>query len=343
MRNALVTLALALALAMAGCSGTTAPDDPSDGRVGSTSGTGTVGPVGTLTARLGAPRSFDLFLSEAKGLDPQVPAAGSLAAGTPVTSFATGLGPDLLRFESAPFETAVLIDGDVTATMFVHSAGPLVSNTALDFAAWLGRPGVNPLFTLATHDPVLAPGSVHEYGLTLSFDGKRGMLVPAGEPLVLFVTADFTASQDVVLLLVGGDTPSRLNVTVRDYGVDPLDGIVEVAADPITGQAGPGSNFAGCDPAPGTTSLLHPVAVPADARSLRLALAGSGTALPGSDLDMVLSDGGQVVAGTGTPFQEEGIFLAEETLAGLQGKTLDLAVYACQQGVVPYEVKVWTG
>jgi hypothetical protein len=304
---------------------------PSDGAAGSNA-------TAAHVPRLGAPRSIDLYLTPDGGLATVMPGAGSVAAGTAFTGIANGGHP--VRFASAPLDHAVLIEKDLAATLFIQSPGPRASNTLFDLGLWFGRAGVNVLSVHALHEAAIAPGAVTRHDVALAFDGKRGLLVPAGEPLVLFVQADPTPSADLVQLLMGPDTPSRLNVTLRDYAVDPLLGASETERKTLTGQAGP-SSFAICDPAPGTTSATHTIDVAPAARSLRLALEPDGAPTPAIDLDLRLSDGSTLLAASSNPGPQEGVFLAAETLAGLQGKSLQLTIHACQNGVVPYTVHVW--
>ena len=65
---------------------------------------------------------------------------------------------------------------------------------------------------------------------------------------------------------------------------------------------------------------------------------------PGNpDTIYVGGDGGTVLAGTASPYGEEGIFLAAEALDGLQGKTLTVKVASCGPGPGSYEVEVVQG
>ncbi len=331
----LVPVACLVAAVLAGCFGS--PASPADT---SPTASGTPSPSGAAPAadlpRLGDPVRATLFFTADGGLSWEAPNEGSIPIGMPSTWPATGVRPT--EFLSAPLGQGLLIaPEDIAVTAYVQSALPQFSNGVFDFAAQVGSTRASGAWTYtAAPNPATAPGSVQEFRVTLSFGDRSGLVVLPGDSLRAIAIGQMGAETGEPHLLVGGEQASRIELTLQNYTVDPTGPLAPLGPESFTGQLTGAGTVPTCDASPGTTSLTHDVEVAADAVAFEAVLeSGSG-----GDVDLFLSDGGSVVASGTSAEGRESVFLAAETLSGLQGRTLTLKAVACATGPLDYEIEV---
>lgn len=286
--------------------------------------------------RIGDPLPVVLYFTASGDLSFDLPAPGSVAIGTPAQQLATGVSA---REFSLPRQPQALLIGpeDVRLVAHVSSALPQWSNTAFDLGIWFGSDLASGLGALAVGAPVHAPGTPQEFDVDLAFGTRKPLLIPEGSQVIARLAGQFGGESGEPHLLVGGETASRLELTIRNFTVDPLAGVVSV--DPMVLQAEVTNPYflPSCGAIEGAV-VETPVAILPNAQSLSVRLEARGTHAPQADIDLFLLDGSLVIAEGTTPFATESVFLADETLLEQQGKTLTARVVGCGPGPVPYEL-----
>ncbi len=338
-RGLVLQLALLVAtVALAGCSDSepdTAPDSAMDEPDGTTTATPEI--EEETPAEIG-PIQRDLYFQADGTLAAEPGSAGTISIGTPTTGLATGVNPT--EFTSNPFNLPVLLLPEtITLTAFIQSDGPLVSNGLFDLAAWVGSEEAKPGFSFVTHTPVHAPGEPLEVSMTVNV--PRGLYIDEGGAFQVFLSGTFLGGETgFPELVVGDEHPSRINLTWQMYSIDPLAGADAVEGDDLTGQVANSLSPTNCDAAPGTTSQTHDVLIEDGAVGLRLALQATSNRFPMADLDLDLFQGSTWLAGGHTPYDADGIFLADASFESMGGQTLTVKVSTCGTGPIDYAVDV---
>jgi hypothetical protein len=319
-----------LLMALTGCSDAPAPPAPTvTPEAGTTDETVAAGPLLADVTR-------DLHLTTDGRLTPQPADAGAMAVGLPVQQFATGVRG--LVFVGETFSSPALLPPlAMTVVLNLRFDAPAVSNGGFDVGAWAGTTTTLPLGTFSAVAPVVAPGTTMRVEFTLEWGDQVGVHVPAGEAIRLVVTGPFTDPLALTspVLVVGGDDPSRLNVTWSPYHEDPVR-TGSVIQESFGGALTQTFSFVECDNDPGTTSATHELAIPVDVTSLEVTVRAASSQGLWRDLDLFLEDGVRVVAASRGPGSDDELHVAGVALEGLVGRTLVLRVVECQTGMTEY-------
>lgn len=284
---------------------------------------------------------MQLYFTEDQTLVNATPNAGSIAIGTPVTAFAgTTFG---LTFETEPLEQAIYLEPQgITADVWLRGTGPLVSNGQFDMGLWLGSPLAMPGFAFVAHDPLIAPNTPTQFTFNVPFQGTRGLVIPAGQPIRIILAGDFTAQDTLVYMDTGGATPSGIRFSARTYTVDPLEGVTTPEPEFVRGQLTAANSAFFCGVTPGSQAT-HALTVNDATAFLQVALIPITATIGQTDLDLTLRDGTDILSASLTPSGNEGIFLADIAADGLAGRDLTVLVTACTGGQVTYDVAITEG
>jgi hypothetical protein len=299
------------------------------------------GLAGNLTNETDVPRLMpwsrvSVYFTE-EGMSFEPPEAGSTVVATPATFLVGGF--DARSFATPPLAHAVYIMPEaVDATLYIRSAGPQVS-TGLDFGIWGGSSKAIGLDYFGPGTPVTPPGEAQEVQITIPFGDRRGFVVPAGESIEFLIVGPVGREWGQPELLVGGDTPSHVELTLANFTVDPVAGSVPAPAEDI-GAPLTGTIPVFCPPPPG--DVIPPIAIDVDERAAWIEIVVEA-ASPNYDTDIQLFHDDTLVARGITPRGYESVYLAAEALEGLQGQRLELVVTACGAGPSSYSGSITQG
>lgn len=320
---------------LAGCFGGGAPAASGNATSASTSSTSS---MDVPAPRIEPPVPLVLYFTASGGLSLEMPSPGAVSIGTPATQFATGLQPK--RFATDALRNATLVGPeDLHVVAYVSSAAPQPSNGGFDLGLWFGSEQALALGSINVGAQLHPSGTPQMFEFDLAFGTRKPILAPAGDSLVALMAGQFGGETGEPHLLVGGETASRLELTVRNYTVDPLAGVQELPSEGFAGTVTNPSFVPDCGAIPGSVAD-HAFTVAATAQQLRVHVQATGTHAPSADLDLFLLDGTLVLADGLTPFATEAVFLADDTLFGQQGKTLTARIVACGPGPIEYDLNV---
>lgn len=288
--------------------------------------------------RFTGPISRDLYLAGGGELAASPPAAASVPIGVPIDQYFTGI--EGAPFSSAPFQAdALLHPVAMRVVLNVEVDAAAIGNGQFDIGAWAGT-----TTTLATGwfgglpAPVQSPG-VLRFEFDLDWSEQVGIHVPAGEALRILVIGPMTDPLEATAprLLLGGDDPSRINMTWSVYNQALPTG--EETVTELSGSLTQTQTFTDCDNQPGTTSQTHDVAVPIDAKWLAISVRAEGTGAS-RDLDVFLHDGTRVLQVGRGPGSGDQLLLAGVLLEPFWGRDLQVRIVECQAGETDYVATV---
>lgn len=300
-RALLLTLLAFLLPTFAGCLGASDGGEPPAASV----------PVEVDTA----PTLRTLYLTGAPGLTPLAP-AGTEPQAVKGGNFFTQWGAKrgYAEFVGAPAETALLVTGNVSLTVFARAEGPAAQAGIFPhFIAYFGVDGAYAADGSADASPVAKPGDALEFTVTLATPRDGFLIAPGATPQVLLVavmTQD-DRSGDITFLVNSTATPARVDFEAATVTPPPLPGEGETRTE---GGRLAGSAYARV--VRGVSQQAHTLEVPARAALVEVRME-TGTAAGFADVDLaVVDDQGQEVARSVTPFGAEKVLLHPHQLPG---------------------------
>lgn len=282
-------LSLCLALAAAGCLGSSDP------------------PAGGATPDAGSPVDHTGFFTSDMGLAPTAEAdAAAVRSGSFFQAWAQGT--DYPTWESDALGADQIVH-NLSITLFVRSTGPVVESVRFpDIMVYAGAGGAWMGFNSTKFASVLVPGQVYEITMALAVP-EGGLVIPRGERLGFKVVPVMHQNDAAdVEILVGGEQATVVTFTATPTTLP----APALSAGSDAGEA-TGSAYAG-DAAPPTVSHVTSVPTTAVPQAFLVWMNVTDHAgIPDIDLALLAPDGTQLAFG-GTPTPREFIRLSAPNL-----------------------------
>lgn len=296
--------------------------------------------VGALSGCLGGLSPFDdddgtdasspmfaqetLYMAADGSLVPEIPDAGSIAAGDFVLRWGTGSGTHPQLSHARTNDTLIMPHG-ASVTLWVTTDQPVFPATGVlpDIAIWLGSGHHLPLVGSGSVDGLMLPGQA----LRVSFE----LGAPEAQPILradeidLLVTVTMTQLEaHNVRVLTGPDHPSQVTFTGATVpAIEPA--ATDAEAREIAGSLPLFDRVIGNGPQ-GMNHAEHSIQIGDNDSRLRIEVAATGGGHT-IDMDMMLlAPDGRVITWGVTPYSHELIELEGDGLAAYHGQILTLRV-----------------